>query len=127
MSGCEQVLSEIHIQTSFTITFISQYDIHYKLFLFSVEYMRDFYVVGSNMSFPLSLPGPMNGTMYELCGQYPGTPPDGSLAQIICRSQPMIAQYVSVYGNKYSKYIGDPDDRGEINTYYDQYWETTKK
>ena len=107
--------------------------------------MRDFYVVGSNMSFPLSLPGPMNGTMYELCGQYPGTPPDGSLAQIICRSQPMIAQYVyvqadlspgsgifdfcevSVYGNKYSKYIGDPDDRGEINTYYDQYWETTKK
>ena len=59
-------------------------------------HMRDFYVVGSNLSFPLSPPGPMNGTMYELCGQYPGAPPDGSLARITCQPQPMIAQYVYI-------------------------------
>ena len=93
--------------------------------------MRDFYIVGSNMSFPTSPPGAMNGTMYELCAQYPGTPPDGSLARITCQPQPMITQYVyvqadlspgsgifdfcevSVYGNKHSKYIVDRDDHGE--------------
>ena len=87
--------------------------------------MRDFYVVGSNLSFPLSPPGPMNGTMYELCGQYPGAPPDGSIARITCQPQPMIVEYVYiqadlspgsvifdfcevwVYGDKYSKYVDD--------------------
>ena len=91
-------------------------------------HMRDFYVVGSNLSFPLSPPGPMNGTMYELCGQYPGAPPDGALARITCQPQPMIAQYVYiqadlspievafdfcevwVYGDKYSKYVVNDED-----------------
>ena len=60
----------------------------------SATLMDDFYVFGSNLSFPSSLPGPMGGSGYHLCGQYPGTPPAGQISQITCQPQPITAQYV---------------------------------
>ena len=97
--------------------------------------MRDFYVMGSNLSFPSSLPGPLNDTMYELCGQYPGDPPSGQICRVTCDPQPITARYVYiqadltpmnktgcfdfcevwVYGDKYGKYTADGDDSDIIS------------
>ena len=60
----------------------------------SATLMNDFYVLGSNLSFPSSLPGPMGGSGYHLCGQYQGTPPVGQISRITCQPQPITAQYV---------------------------------
>ena len=62
----------------------------------SASFMDDFYVVGSNLSFPSSLPGPMRGNGYHLCGQYPGTPPVGQISRITCQPQPITARYVYI-------------------------------
>ena len=95
----------------------------------SATYMDDFYVVGSNLSFPESLPGPMVGSGYQLCGQYPGTPPVARMSRITCQPQPITARYVYiqvdrsadpkfielcevwVYGSKCSLYLSSLCDR----------------
>ena len=58
--------------------------------------MDDCYVLGGNLSFPSSLPGPMGGSGYHLCGQYPGTPPAGQISRITWQPQPVSAQYVYI-------------------------------
>ena len=62
----------------------------------SATLMDDFYVLGSNVSFPSSLPGPMAGNGYHMCGQYLGTPPVGQISRITCQPQPITAQYVYI-------------------------------
>ena len=62
----------------------------------SATLMDDFYVLGSNLSFPSSLPGLMGGSGYHMCGQYPGTPPVGQISRITCQPQPITAQYVYI-------------------------------
>ena len=58
--------------------------------------MDDFYVSGSNLSFPVFVSGPMWGNGYQLCGQYSGTPPLGQILRITCQPQPLTAQYVYI-------------------------------
>ena len=49
--------------------------------------MDDFYV---------SLPALLGGSGYNLCGQFPGTPPIGQISRITCQPQPITAQYVYI-------------------------------
>ena len=58
--------------------------------------MNDFYVLGSNLSFPSSPPGPFVGSGYQLCGQYPGTPPVGGVSRVTCQPQPVTARFVYI-------------------------------
>ena len=58
--------------------------------------MKDLYVLGSNLSFPSSLPGPMGGSGNQLCGQYPGTPPVGQISRVTCQPQPITTRYVYI-------------------------------
>ena len=60
--------------------------------------MDDFYVVGSNLSFPTTHPDILNGTGYQLCGQYPGTPPLGQVSRVTCQHGPITARYVYLQG-----------------------------
>ena len=62
--------------------------------------MDDFYVLGSNLSFPSSLPGPMGGNGYQLCGMYQGTPPVGQISRVIFEPQPITARFVYIQVNK---------------------------
>ena len=62
----------------------------------SATNMKDFYVLGSNQSFPSSLPGPMVGNGYQMCGQYSGTPPVGQISRITCQPQPITTRFVYI-------------------------------
>ena len=62
--------------------------------------MDDFYVLGSNLSFPSSLSGPMGGSDYQLCGKYLGTPPVGQISRVTCQPQPITARYVYIQVNR---------------------------
>ena len=60
----------------------------------TVRCMDNFYVVGSNLSFPVSHPGILNGTGYQLCGKYPGTPPLGQVSRVTCQPGSVKARLV---------------------------------
>ena len=89
--------------------------------------MTDFYVLGSDIGFPLSPPSSLLGHAgYTLYGQYLGTPPDGQISRVTCQSGSIPARYVYikadvpatfnvlelcevwVYGSKFSKAVVDP-------------------
>ena len=73
-----------------------------KSFCFSVHFLDDFYVIGSNLSFPTAMPGPLIGPQYKLCGQYPGSPPLGKVSRVTCQPQPITAQYIYIQTNRSS-------------------------
>ena len=58
--------------------------------------MDNFYVLGSNLSFPTSPHGAMTGSGYHLCGRYSGTPPVGALSRVTCQPQPITARFVYI-------------------------------
>ena len=60
----------------------------------SVRWMDNYYVVGSNLSFPTSHPGILNGAGYQMCGRYPVTPPVGQVSRVTCQPVPITARYV---------------------------------
>ena len=61
------------------------------------SYMTDFYVLGSDIGFPLSPPGSLLGHAgYTLCGQYLGTPPVGQISRVTCQPGPISARYVYI-------------------------------
>ena len=62
-------------------------------FYVSANFMDDFIVVGSN---------PMDGTGYQLCGQYPGSPPVGQVSIITCQPRPITAQYVYIQVDRFA-------------------------
>ena len=61
--------------------------------------MDNFYVLGSNLSFPTSPPGSMTGSGYQLCGRYSGRPPSGALSKVMCQPQPITARFVYIQTN----------------------------
>ena len=65
-------------------------------------YLDDFYVIGSNLSFPTAMPGPMIGPQYKLCGQYAGSPPVGQVSRVTCQPQPLTTQYIYIQTNRSS-------------------------
>ena len=65
-------------------------------------YMDNVYAVGSDNKFPSTLPGPLTGPDYQLCGQYPGTPPIGQTSVIICSPQPVTARYFYIQVDRLS-------------------------
>ena len=72
------------------------------IFWFPDYYMDNVYAVGSDKSFPSTLPGPLTGPDYQLCGQYPGTPPVGQTSVIICWPQPVTARYFYIQVDRLS-------------------------
>ena len=58
--------------------------------------MDNFYVLGSNLSFPTSSPGDMTGNGYQLCGRYSGRPPAGELSRVTCQPHPITARFVYI-------------------------------
>ena len=72
------------------------WSIQVVIFWFPDFYMDNVYAMGSDKSFPTTLPGPLTGPDYQLCGQYPGTPPVGQTSVIICSPQPVTARYLYI-------------------------------
>ena len=58
--------------------------------------MENFYILGSNLSFPTSLPSGMTGNGYHLCGRYSGRPPAGALSKVTCQPLPVTARFVYI-------------------------------
>ena len=61
-----------------------------------VREMDNFYVFGSNRSFPSSHFGAIMDGAHQLCGQYPGTPPVGEISWVTCEPHPLTARYVFI-------------------------------
>ena len=70
-------------------------DVVYVFFI-PVREMDDFYVFGSNQGFPSSPFGAIMDGAYQLCGQYPGTPPVGEVSRVTCEPHPITARYVFI-------------------------------
>ena len=58
--------------------------------------MDNFYVAGSNQSFPASPTGDILAPGYQLCGRYPGTPPVGEISRVTCQPHPITTRYVYI-------------------------------
>ena len=58
--------------------------------------MDNFYVAGSNQSFPASHPGDILAAGYQLCGRYQGTPPVGQISRVTCQTDPITTRYVYI-------------------------------
>ena len=76
--------------------------IQVMIFCFPDFYMDNVYAVGSDKKFPSTLQGPLTGPDYQLCGQYPGTPPVGQTSVIICSPQPVTARYFYIQVDRLS-------------------------
>ena len=62
----------------------------------TVTWMDNFYVAGSNQSFPSSHPGDILAAGYQLCGRYPGSPPVGQVSRVTCQPHPITTRYVYI-------------------------------
>ena len=58
--------------------------------------MDNFYVFGSNLSFPSPPLVTILGAPHQLCGQYSGTPPVGQISRVTCEPHPIRARYVFI-------------------------------
>ena len=61
-----------------------------------VRDMDNFYVFGSNLSFPSPPLVTLLGAPHQLCGQYSGTPPMGQISRVTCEPHPIRARYVFI-------------------------------
>ena len=59
----------------------------------TVTWMDNFYIAGSNQSFPAYHPGDILAAGYQLCGRYQGTPPVGQISRVTCQPNPITTRY----------------------------------